>query len=111
MSLFCLIILQAVHNRFMSSVLCILPLASDVHISFTITCISFKFSTCSTVPLVCVEYLLTAVCVIPRSLAMSVCFSPYDCLSSFATYALNAGITDFTATSQGIGIGVFLSVL
>jgi len=110
-SLFCLIALQALQNCLTSSLLGMSLLTRDAHISFTMTCTSSIFSTCMTVPLTCLVYLLTAVCVIPKSFAISVCFSSYDCVSSFATYALKAGITDLTAISQGIGNCVSLRSL
>jgi len=107
MSLFRLIALQAVQKYFMSSLLDMFWLANDKHISLMITWISSIFSTCKTAPLTCLAYLLTAVCVIPKSFAISVCLSPYDCVSSFAIYALKDGMTDFTAISHGIDNCVF----
>jgi len=66
--------------------------------------ISSVWSILRTAPLTCVVYLLTAVCVMPKSSATSVCFMLYDCVNSVATKARIEGTTDFTATSHGISM-------
>jgi hypothetical protein len=65
-------------------------------------CISSMSSIFITCPLTCRVYLLTADCDIPRASATSFCFRLYFSTSSFAIAALIAGMTDFTAISQGI---------
>jgi hypothetical protein len=75
-SLFRLMVLQAAQKCFMVSFLDMFPLVRDTHISLTISCTSSMFSTFRTTPLTCLAYLLTAVWVMPKSFAMSVCLSP-----------------------------------
>jgi len=96
-----LMILQASQSWIMKSLYCILPLAREAAIPFVRFMISSSFSKSMARPLIFLPYKLTADWLTPRRLATSNCLNLYLLISSFATIALTAGRTHFTATSHG----------